>query len=229
VVAARAEGGRDEGTQGDTTERQEGDLVQAKVTMSHDSNQVAEELKPVDVGSVGNIYDQFRGKAKEAIQFILKRGEGNAVAALHHKDVGDIDLWYGNDKAGLKKIAEKHPEVLDDLQGIIDQMHVVKSSDNRIVLESETHRAVVSKMLGTKRLTTGCCRPMRRKEPPPAVVTLKRNRKASGMAQLLRKVLFLKAKVRKIPKPTRKLRQKSHKRARKSQVQGQAGDTTGVE
>ena len=151
MVAARAEGGRDEGTQGDTTERQEGDLAQAKVTMSHDSNQVAEEPKPVDVGSVGNIYDQFRGKAKEAIQFILKRGEGNAAAALHHKDVGDIDLWYGNDKAGLKKITEKHPEVLDDLQGIIDQMHVVKSSDNRIVLESETHRAVVSKMLGNEK------------------------------------------------------------------------------
>lgn len=121
------------------------------MTISQECDQVAEEPKPVGGGSVGNIYDQFRGKAKEAIQFILKRGEGNAVAALHHKDVGDIDLWYGNDKAGLKKIAEEHPEVLDDLQGIIDQMHVVKSSDNRIVLETETHRAVVSKMLGNEK------------------------------------------------------------------------------
>ena len=82
---------------------------------------------------------------------MLRRGEGNAVAALHHKDVGDIDLWYGNDKAGLKKIAAKHPEVLDDLQGIIDNMHVVQASENRIILESDTHKAVVSKMLGNEK------------------------------------------------------------------------------
>ena len=111
----------------------------------------ATEPQPVGFSILGNLYDQFKGKAKEAIQFLLKNGEGDAVAALHHKDVGDIDLWYGNDKAGLKKIAEKHPEVLDDLQGIIDQMHVVTSSDNRIVLESDTHRAVVSKMLGKEK------------------------------------------------------------------------------
>ena len=81
----------------------------------------------------------------------MGRKEGIAKGALHHRDVGDIDLWYGDDKAGLKKIAEKHPEVIDDLQGIIDGMRVVSASDNRIILESDTHRAVVSKMLGNEK------------------------------------------------------------------------------
>ena len=110
-----------------------------------------ENFQPTGKNLLGNLYNQFKGKAKDAINFLLKKKEGNAVAALHHKDVGDIDLWYGNDKAGLKKIAEKHPEVLDDLQGIIDGMRVVQASENRVVLESDTHKAVVSKMLGNEK------------------------------------------------------------------------------
>ena len=105
-------------------------------------------LEPVGKGIFGNIYDQFKGKAKAAIDFLKKLGGGEAVAALYHKEVGDISLVWGNDKAGLKKILHKHPEVVDDLQGILDEMHVVQSSDNRIVLESNTHKAVVSKKLG---------------------------------------------------------------------------------
>ena len=101
--------------------------------------------EPIGTGIFGNIYDQFKGKVKEAIGFLLGRKEGVAKGALHHKDVGDIDLWYGNDNAGLKKIAEKHPEVLQDLQGIIDGMHIKEATDNRIILESDTHKAVVSK------------------------------------------------------------------------------------
>lgn len=107
-----------------------------------------EEIKPVGKGILGNIFNQFKGKANEAIAFLLNRKEGDAVAALHHKEIGDIDLYWGNEKAGLMKIAKKHPEVLDDLQGIIDEMTIKQQSENRIVLESSTHKAIVSKMLG---------------------------------------------------------------------------------
>lgn len=103
------------------------------------------EPKPIGKGVFGNIYDQFKGKAKAAIDFLKKLGSGEAVAALHHKEVGDISLVWGNDKAGLKKILRKHPEVVDNLQGILDGMHVVQSSENRIILESDTHKAVVSR------------------------------------------------------------------------------------
>ena len=96
-------------------------------------------------GAFGTIYEQFKGKAKEAVAWLMQKKEGEAVGALHHKDIGDISLVWGNDKAGLKKILRKHPEVVDNLQGVIDGMEVVSSSANRVVLESDTHKAVVSK------------------------------------------------------------------------------------
>lgn len=105
----------------------------------------ADEIKPVSVGVFGNVYNQFRGKAKAAIEFLKKLGSGEATAALHHHTIGDISLVWGDRKTGLDKILRKHPEVVDNLQSIIDSMEVVQESDNRIKLESPTHFAVVSK------------------------------------------------------------------------------------
>ena len=107
------------------------------------------DIKPVGVGSFGNIYNQFRGKAKAAIEFLKKVRGGEAVGALHHKDIGDIDLVWGkegtghSDGYGLSKLVKYHPEVLDNLQEILNDMRVVSSSKNRVNLESETHKAGV--------------------------------------------------------------------------------------
>lgn len=108
-------------------------------------HQSLDDIKPVSVGAFGNIYNQFRGKAKAAIEFLKKLGSGEATAALHHHTIGDISLVWGDKKTGLDKILRKHPEVVDNLQSIIDSMEVVQESDNRIKLESPTHFAVVSK------------------------------------------------------------------------------------
>ena len=100
-------------------------------------------------GAFGNIYTQFKGKAKEAIQFLLEKKEGEAVAALHHPEIGDIDLVWGkegtgkSDGFGLAKLAKYHPEVLDNLQEILDEMKVTQRSENRVQLESDTHQAAV--------------------------------------------------------------------------------------
>ena len=109
----------------------------------------AAEIKPVGVGAFGNIYNQFRGKAKAAIEFLKKVRGGEAVGALYHKDIGDIDLvWVKegtghSDGYGLSKLVKYHPEVLDNLQEILNDMRVVSSSKNRVNLESETHKAGV--------------------------------------------------------------------------------------
>lgn len=109
----------------------------------------AAEIKPVGVGAFGNIYNQFRGNAKAAIEFLKKVRGGEAVGALHHKDIGDIDLVWGkegtghSDGYGLSKLVKYHPEVLDNLQEILNDMRVVSSSKNRVNLESETHKAGV--------------------------------------------------------------------------------------
>lgn len=107
------------------------------------------DIKPVGVGAFGNIYNQFRGNAKDAIEFLKKVRGGEAVGALHHKDIGDIDLVWGkegtghSDGYGLSKLVKYHPEVLDNLQEILNDMRVVSSSKNRVNLESKTHKAGV--------------------------------------------------------------------------------------
>lgn len=108
-----------------------------------------DDIKPVGVGAFGNIYNQFRGKAKAAIEFLKRVRGGEAIGALHHKDIGDIDLVWGkegtghSDGYGLSKLVKYHPEVLDNLQEILNDMRVVSSSKNRVNLESETHKAGV--------------------------------------------------------------------------------------
>ncbi len=129
------------------------DLIPSTLYILHDI--VAPEeitYEPIGRGPFGDIYDQFRGKAQEAISFLSKIQDGEAIGALHHKDIGDISLVWGNSKAGLKKILLKHPEVIAGLQGIIDGMTVFLESDNRVKLDSATHFAVISKeILGKPR------------------------------------------------------------------------------
>ena len=112
-------------------------------------NEGAREPQPIGTGVFGNIYDQFKGKVKEAIAFLMQKKDGEAIGALHHKDIGDIDLVWGeegtskSDGYGLAKLVKYHPEVLDNLQEILNDMHVTQRSDNRIQLESDTHQASV--------------------------------------------------------------------------------------
>ena len=100
---------------------------------------------PVGEGEFGPIYDQFRGKPQEAVNFLLEQKNGEAIGALTHPEIGDVSLVYGNEFAGLEKIAQKHPEVLNDLQNVLSQMSPIMESANRIKLESPSHFAVVSK------------------------------------------------------------------------------------
>ena len=101
-------------------------------------NVKSESTESPKTGAFGTIYTQFKGKPQEAIAFLLEKKEGEAVGALHHKDIGDIDLVWGkegtakSDGFGLAKLAKYHPEVLGNLQEILDAMVVVKRTDNRV-------------------------------------------------------------------------------------------------
>ena len=106
-------------------------------------------ILPVGEGEFGPIYDQFRGKPQEAIEFLLSQKNGEAIGALNHKDIGEIDLVWGkegtghSDGYGLSKLAKYHPEVLDKLQPILDDMEVVSRNANRVNLESPKYQAAV--------------------------------------------------------------------------------------
>ncbi|MDX8383580.1 MAG: LPD5 domain-containing protein, partial [Ghiorsea sp.] len=98
----------------------------------------------------GKQHSQFKHDAQGAIKQLMEDKGGEAVAALHHPDVGDIDLVWGkegtgkSDGFGLAKLVKYHPEVLDDLQGVLDGLKVKSKSKNRIILESVKHRVAVS-------------------------------------------------------------------------------------
>ena len=129
----------------DATERRKARIQEDEPTGSSGEGS---EPKPIGTSVFGKVYDQFRGKVKEAVEFLSKLKDGLAKGVLHHEDVGDIDLAWGDSKQGLAHIMAKYPKVANDLQTLLDDMHIVQHSDNRIVLESDTHKAVVSKMKG---------------------------------------------------------------------------------
>lgn len=106
-------------------------------------------IEPDGSSDFGPVFTQFKGNAQGAIKALSELQDGEAIGALHHKDVGDIDLVWGNagtaksDGFGLAKLVKYHPEVLEHLQENLDDTHIVKRSENRINLESDTHKAAV--------------------------------------------------------------------------------------
>lgn len=100
-------------------------------------------------GPFGPVFTEFRGNAQGAIAKLMETKDGEAVGALYHPDIGEIDLVWGkegtsrSDGFGLAKLVKYHPEVLGDLQGILSAMTVVSRSPNRVNLESSDHRAGV--------------------------------------------------------------------------------------
>lgn len=119
---------------------------------------LGEEITP-SVGPFGEIYTQFKGKSREAVTFLLAKRSGEAIGALQHKDIGDIDLVWGkegtahSDGFGLAKLAKFHPEVLYNLQEVLDDMVVTKRSSNRVQLESNKYKAAVRLTWDTQKKT----------------------------------------------------------------------------
>lgn len=105
-----------------------------------------------EIGPFGPIYREYRHDGKGAIAHLKRERTGEAVAALHHPEIGDIDLVWGvagtgaSDGYGLAKLVKFHPEVLGDLQGLMLRLHKIpaKSGVNRVRLEGDSGHAVVS-------------------------------------------------------------------------------------
>ncbi|MDX1903022.1 MAG: hypothetical protein SFU27_02590 [Thermonemataceae bacterium] len=109
-------------------------------------------------GVFGNEYTQFKGKPKEAIKFLLKVQDGEAIDALYRNDIGYVSIVWGenNEKNigyGLKHIVEKYGADIEAMGFAVEdfipivfafgEFNVDKSVDDKIVLESETFRLVI--------------------------------------------------------------------------------------
>ena len=97
----------------------------------------------------GPVYTEFQGKGSEAEAYLREMCEGVAKGALTYPGMTPIDLAWGDNKAGYMKIVIKHPEVVGRLQELLDQCKITNQSENRIILQSDTHKFIVSKMKGS--------------------------------------------------------------------------------
>lgn len=110
-------------------------------------------------GPHGPIFRAYKHDSVGAIAKLREAQGGEAVAALHHPAVGDIDLIWGKPDhgrvqgSGLAKIEAKHPEVVEHLQDFLDGMEVENRSDNRVRLSGGPRRAVVRLEFDGKRKT----------------------------------------------------------------------------
>ncbi|MDE7441700.1 MAG: N-6 DNA methylase [Muribaculaceae bacterium] len=97
----------------------------------------------------GTIYTGFEGRGNEAEALLKETCEGVVKGALTYPGLSPIDLVWGDRKAGYMKILIKHPEVAGKLQELLNETTITNQSENRVVLESITHKFVVSKMKGS--------------------------------------------------------------------------------
>ncbi len=147
VRQGRTEGHSDQG-QGDLAEAgNTGNVGNGRQDGTDETN--TDKVTPIGESDFGFVYDQFKGNAQGAIRQLMKMLNGEALGALHHDEIGDIDLVWGkagtrkSDGYGLAKLVKFHPEVLDNLQGILDGMHITKRSENRVQLENDEYQAAV--------------------------------------------------------------------------------------
>ncbi len=110
-----------------------------------------DNVEPIGKGRFGNIFATFRGKAREAWQYLSKLKSGQAKGVFYRPEIGEIDLVWGEAPTpysgkGLAHIDRKHVKTLGDFAsmeeaiGIIDD--VVK---NGTFTEQDARTAVFDK------------------------------------------------------------------------------------
>lgn len=88
------------------------------------------DIKPVGKNKFGDVYDQFKGKPKEAFDFLLENKDGYLKGVFHRDEIGDIDLGYGEAPTpytgyGLAHIIRKHVELMNDFDSVDDAVNAI--------------------------------------------------------------------------------------------------------
>lgn len=114
-----------------------------------------EDAEPIGTGVFGNIYNQFKGKVKEAFNFLMHHKSGDLLGVFHRDDVGDIDLVWGDENMGLAHILGKHVgegkdfETPDDavnmIENVINNGSIMQETPNRYVVTLDGFRVGIRK------------------------------------------------------------------------------------
>ena len=90
-------------------------------------NQIPDDTSdPIAFGPFGAIYESFRNKPQDAFWFLIDHQEGDLRGVFNRKEIGEIDLVWGDKKGGICHILLKHinhkdyPTVSEMINGITD-------------------------------------------------------------------------------------------------------------
>lgn len=94
---------------------------------------IQEELNIKPLKEFGTNYAEHYHSGESAIQKLLAERQGQVSGAFYRKELGDIDLVWGDSNFGLKHILDKHgsefKDIAKELDEIIQNGEVVKNSD----------------------------------------------------------------------------------------------------
>lgn len=113
------------------------------------------DIKPIGRGIFGYVYNQFKNKVKEGIEFLLSHKSGNLLGVFHRDDIGDINLVWGDENGGLSHIIERHlveqndfkdiNEVALVLNDVINNGKIERENPDKLVIDYSDYRVVVRK------------------------------------------------------------------------------------
>ena len=135
----------------------EGDAAGGFVPQGASGREVraGEVPQPVGKGAFGDIYDQFRGDAKAAFDFLTKHRSGDLLGVFHRDDTGDIDLVWGDENSGLSHILTKHvgkgkdfgteQAAFDKIESILKNGKLIQDGRLRYVVSEDGYRVAIRK------------------------------------------------------------------------------------
>ena len=113
------------------------------------------EPEPIGVGRFGNIYDQFKRRAVDAVKFLFKKKGGEAKDVFYREEIGTVGLVWGDDKQGLQHIIQKHiithsdfnsvGEMLSTIQDVIENGDITIQTSGNYRIEKDGKRAIIAK------------------------------------------------------------------------------------
>lgn len=113
--------------------------------------------KPIGKGVFGYVYNQFRGKVKEAVAFLMIKRSGDILGVFSRKGFGDIDFVWGDKNGGFAHILDKHvgvgksfataDEAAQEIDRIIKHGEIVFENGDKIVFKDGTKLVTVRKNL----------------------------------------------------------------------------------
>lgn len=124
-----------------------------------DGKHKGNEPKPIGRSTFGSVYNQFKGKVLQAVKFLVNHESGDLLGVFHRKDIGDIDMVWGDDGGGLCHILNKHindkdfPTVKDlvsRIENIVNNGKVDFSNGDKMVLKKDGYVVTIRRNVREK-------------------------------------------------------------------------------